>query len=46
MTFYLSRHGGREADIVFTTDKGPETFRIDPRYDWAVWGEPEVVVYR
>jgi hypothetical protein len=39
----LSGYGGTEVEVIFNTNTGlPGT--PDSRYDWAVWGEPEIYV--
>lgn len=46
VTVDLSRYGSQEADLILSTETGPDPSRFDSRYDWAVWGTPEIVVYR
>lgn len=39
----LSGYGGTEVEVIFNTNAGlPGS--VDLRYDWAVWGEPEIYV--
>jgi hypothetical protein len=46
VTVDLSPFGSQEVDLVLSTETGPDRERVDSRFDWAVWGLPEVVAYR
>ena len=42
----LSNYAGRDVDMIFNTDFSPPGSRPDPTADWAIWGEPQIVVVK
>ena len=47
VTVDLSPYAGQQVDVIFNTNNSPPRTRpADQRNDWAVWGSPQIYVWR
>lgn len=46
VTVDLSAYAGQEVDLIFNTNSSLPGRGDDDRYDWSLWGEPEIFIQR
>jgi hypothetical protein len=46
VTIDLSAYAGQQVDLIFNTNSSLPGRGDDNRYDWPVWGSPEIIIQR
>ena len=46
VTIDLSAYAGQQVDIIFNTNSSLPGRGDDNRFDWSVWGQPEIFIQR